>query len=165
MSNQQIAPTIPFKSELDLARSELHSATIPLPVHSDAFHPVPRGGVPHHKVVHSVLSTDMHNTRPPPPPAPKASAIPVAVPNLTKKARGRQVPTTKEALLKPGITGRSYACKVESCRKVFTRSEHLKRHIRSIHTNERRQYPSFHVISFNRMSYHHLFLFSPFDLF
>ncbi|EKM61783.1 uncharacterized protein PHACADRAFT_248642 [Phanerochaete carnosa HHB-10118-sp] len=60
---------------------------------------------------------------------------PVAIPNLTKKARGRPVPT-KDTLLKPG-NGRAYACPVEDCRKVFTRSEHLKRHTRSIHTNEK----------------------------
>jgi uncharacterized Zn-finger protein len=65
---------------------------------------------------------------------------PVAVPNLTKKARGRAVPT-KDTLLKPG-SGRAYACPVEDCRKVFTRSEHLKRHTRSIHTNEKREYPA-----------------------
>lgn len=62
---------------------------------------------------------------------------PVAVPNLTKKARGRPVPT-KDTLLKPG-SGRAYACQVEDCLKVFTRAEHLKRHTRSIHTNERRE--------------------------
>lgn len=64
---------------------------------------------------------------------------PVAIPNLTKKARGRPVPT-KDTLLKPG-SGRVYACPVEDCRKLFTRSEHLKRHTRSIHTNEKREYP------------------------
>ncbi|KAI0803261.1 hypothetical protein BC629DRAFT_1253931, partial [Irpex lacteus] len=60
---------------------------------------------------------------------------PVAIPNLTKKARGRPVPT-KDTLLKPG-SGRAYACPVQDCRKVFTRAEHLKRHTRSIHTNEK----------------------------
>lgn len=62
---------------------------------------------------------------------------PVIVPNLTKKARGRQVPT-KDMLLQTG-TGRVFACQVDSCRKVFTRSEHLKRHTRSIHTHEKRE--------------------------
>jgi hypothetical protein len=61
---------------------------------------------------------------------------PVAVPNLTKKARGRPVPT-KDTLMKPGSGGRIFACTVEDCLKVFTRSEHLKRHTRSIHTNEK----------------------------
>ena len=66
---------------------------------------------------------------------------PVAIPNLTKKARGRPVPT-KDTLLKPG-SGRAYACPVQDCRKVFTRSEHLKRHTRSIHTHEKRECPLF----------------------
>ncbi|KAF7796185.1 hypothetical protein EIP86_007359 [Pleurotus ostreatoroseus] len=62
---------------------------------------------------------------------------PIVVPNLTKKARGRQVPT-KDMLLQSG-SGRVFACQVESCRKVFTRSEHLKRHTRSIHTHEKQR--------------------------
>ena len=62
---------------------------------------------------------------------------PIAIPNLTKKARGRPVPT-KDTLLKSG-SGRAYACTVQDCRKVFTRAEHLKRHTRSIHTNEKRE--------------------------
>ena len=62
---------------------------------------------------------------------------PVVVPNLTKKARGRPVPT-KDTPLKPG-SGRAYTCMVEDCLKVFTRAEHLKRHTRSIHTNEKRE--------------------------
>ena len=76
---------------------------------------------------------------------------PVAVPNLTKKARGRAVPTTKDTLVKAG-SGRAYACPVEDCRKVFTRSEHLKRHTRSIHTNEKRECPACAVIRHSRMS-------------
>ncbi|ORZ08314.1 hypothetical protein BCR42DRAFT_335723, partial [Absidia repens] len=32
---------------------------------------------------------------------------------------------------------RTFACQVEDCGKVFKRSEHLKRHNRSIHTNEK----------------------------
>ncbi|KAH8094679.1 hypothetical protein BXZ70DRAFT_353219 [Cristinia sonorae] len=161
MSNQDISATVPFKSELDLARSESRSATISLQQCSDE--PGPRGD--DHNFVHSVLSTDIHNTRAQAPtlPALKGSATPVAVPNLTKKARGRQVPTTKETLLRPGICGRSYACKVENCHKVFTRSEHLKRHIRSIHTNERRQHPSFYIFPLI-VTLISIFLFSPLTL-
>jgi hypothetical protein len=33
---------------------------------------------------------------------------------------------------------RSYVCRVNGCGKCFQRGEHLKRHIRSIHTNEKR---------------------------
>jgi len=75
------------------------------------------------------------------------TAPPVPVPNLTKKSRGRRVPTKvagdkeitqKEAPPKEGVQkgGRVYVCKVEDCGKCFSRGEHLKRHIRSIHTHE-----------------------------
>ncbi|KAG6820205.1 hypothetical protein H0H93_004055 [Arthromyces matolae] len=37
--------------------------------------------------------------------------------------------------------GRSFVCTVEGCGKCFIRGEHLKRHIRSIHTNEKRKPP------------------------
>ncbi|PFH45474.1 hypothetical protein AMATHDRAFT_184547 [Amanita thiersii Skay4041] len=64
--------------------------------------------------------------------------LPVPVPNLTKKSRGRRVPTTSS----PDLSGSSkderlYVCKVEGCGKCFHRGEHLKRHIRSIHTHEK----------------------------
>ncbi|KAI8340514.1 hypothetical protein BC941DRAFT_324881, partial [Chlamydoabsidia padenii] len=32
---------------------------------------------------------------------------------------------------------RTFVCQAEDCGKIFKRSEHLKRHIRSIHTNEK----------------------------
>ncbi|KZP28778.1 hypothetical protein FIBSPDRAFT_852024, partial [Athelia psychrophila] len=74
------------------------------------------------------------------------TAPPVPVPNLTKKSRGRRVPTTavKEtpspvAVKAEGVqkAARVYVCKVEECGKCFSRGEHLKRHIRSIHTHEK----------------------------
>ncbi|KAF5385127.1 hypothetical protein D9615_000978 [Tricholomella constricta] len=82
--------------------------------------------------------------------------IPVPVPNLTKKSRGRRVPTmedfqgedevqppTKVPGRKKGAAGavakglRTYTCDVDGCGKLFARGEHLKRHIRSIHTYEK----------------------------
>lgn len=94
--------------------------------------------------------------------------IPVAIPNLTKKSRGRKVPTSFEnnfdeedddvfvphtrsrrtgGRAKRGSTGgtspksaRTYRCTVEDCGKCFVRGEHLKRHVRSIHTNEKRKF-------------------------
>lgn len=71
------------------------------------------------------------------------TAPPVPVPNLTKKSRGRRVPTAEDAAAESeaveGRKGRVYVCKVEECGKCFSRGEHLKRHIRSIHTHEKRE--------------------------
>jgi hypothetical protein len=69
---------------------------------------------------------------------PSTVPSPIAIPNLTKKSRGRRVPTSM--MVAQGISagqGRSYVCKVKGCGKCFQRGEHLKRHIRSIHTNEK----------------------------
>ncbi|KAI9308661.1 hypothetical protein BJ944DRAFT_155783, partial [Cunninghamella echinulata] len=32
---------------------------------------------------------------------------------------------------------RTFACHMSGCNRIFKRAEHLKRHIRSIHTNEK----------------------------
>jgi hypothetical protein len=90
------------------------------------------------------------------------TAPPVPVPNLTKKSRGRRVPTKvpgeredvqKEKSPKEGVQkgGRVYVCKVEDCGKCFSRGEHLKRHIRSIHTHEKREY-SFYVTTNSKLN-------------
>ncbi|KAE9391759.1 hypothetical protein BT96DRAFT_297258 [Gymnopus androsaceus JB14] len=89
------------------------------------------------------------------------ATLPTPVPNLTKKSRGRRVPvrvittTGAEIITNPAPVGsepatdtstgngavskekRSYVCSVEGCGKCFHRGEHLKRHIRSIHTHEK----------------------------
>lgn len=52
----------------------------------------------------------------------------------------RPPPTTRmNASTRTGKEKRTFACQVSECGKVFKRSEHLKRHIRSIHTNEKRK--------------------------
>ncbi|EGO20729.1 hypothetical protein SERLADRAFT_399878, partial [Serpula lacrymans var. lacrymans S7.9] len=69
--------------------------------------------------------------------------LPVPVPNLTKKSRGRKVPVSggqsivmrSKDKMKKGM--RTYTCTVNGCGKCFVRGEHLKRHVRSIHTNEK----------------------------
>ena len=81
--------------------------------------------------------------------------IPVPVPNLTKKSRGRRVPTMssiedlrsassgagkKRQGAPTGKTVRMYLCEVDGCGKCFARGEHLKRHVRSIHTYEKRAF-------------------------
>ncbi|KAF9063672.1 hypothetical protein BDP27DRAFT_231185 [Rhodocollybia butyracea] len=88
------------------------------------------------------------------------ATLPTPVPNLTKKSRGRRVPirvmtTTGIEMMTDPDAGtdmiplatesstdnkkdrRSYVCSVEGCGKCFHRGEHLKRHIRSIHTHEK----------------------------
>ncbi|KAI8971813.1 hypothetical protein BDF20DRAFT_825460 [Mycotypha africana] len=54
--------------------------------------------------------------------------------NQSKKqprSRGRRVSSV------PNCSTRMFTCKADGCGKVFKRSEHLKRHIRSIHTLEK----------------------------
>ena len=59
-----------------------------------------------------------------PPPSP--------VPHLIKKSRGRRVPEPDEA------RERAHICAVPGCSKSFARAEHLKRHVISLHTHEKR---------------------------
>ncbi|KAI8637482.1 hypothetical protein BD408DRAFT_395608 [Parasitella parasitica] len=47
------------------------------------------------------------------------------------RTRGRRVSNI------PNHGIRMFACEIDGCGKVFKRSEHLKRHIRSIHTTEK----------------------------
>lgn len=54
-----------------------------------------------------------------------------AVPGLTKRTKGRFVP-------KAGATDdprRKHICPVETCRKAFTKRDHVNRHIMTIHGN------------------------------
>ncbi|KAJ6520710.1 hypothetical protein DFH09DRAFT_939617, partial [Mycena vulgaris] len=64
-----------------------------------------------------------------------AIPLPVPVPNLIKKSRGRHVPPSADAPTTKEI--RAFVCKVAGCGKGFVRGEHLKRHVRSIHTYEK----------------------------
>ncbi|KAG5222608.1 zf-C2H2 Zinc finger [Salix suchowensis] len=102
--------------------------------------------------------------------------LPIPVPNLTKKSRGRKVPSfpadlassygydasaesspsgyaSREGISKRGTRGRRvptvvggpsleerpFVCEVSECNKRFVRGEHLKRHVRSIHTLDKRK--------------------------
>ena len=74
--------------------------------------------------------------------------LPIPVPNLTKKSRGRRVPTMSSledirsaaSGVRKRQTARMYMCEVKGCGKCFARGEHLKRHVRSIHTYEKREF-------------------------
>lgn len=83
--------------------------------------------------------TDARTLRPSRPSAP----VPIPIPNLTKKSRGRRVPTHPGVVLNtdgtPVKRSRGYMCRVAECGKCFARGEHLKRHVRSIHTHEKRE--------------------------
>ena len=84
---------------------------------------------------HSSMSEDQSECR-----LPRSRAsLPTPIPNLTKKSRGRRVPTKEIGTVDPEQKdSRLYVCTVEGCGKCFHRGEHLKRHIRSIHTHEKR---------------------------
>ncbi|KAG9018988.1 hypothetical protein FRB90_007568 [Tulasnella sp. 427] len=45
--------------------------------------------------------------------------------------------TAAEVAAKIHASARAYICKVEGCGKAFRRGEHLKRHVRSLHTHEK----------------------------
>jgi hypothetical protein len=100
-------------------------------------------------------------------------SLPVPVPHLTKKSRGRKVPYVDVRAARgstsaggedgdsdgaregekgmssrggrggrgnaSGSGGRTFVCEVPGCGKCFVRGEHLKRHVRSIHTHDKRE--------------------------
>ncbi|KIM59727.1 hypothetical protein SCLCIDRAFT_125598 [Scleroderma citrinum Foug A] len=61
-----------------------------------------------------------------------------AAPLFIKKSRGRKVPTSQNFISSDGQRGvkdRRHVCEI--CGGQFKRGEHLKRHVRSIHTHDR----------------------------
>jgi hypothetical protein len=67
--------------------------------------------------------------------------LPVPVPDLIKKSRGRKVPHQEsKKKLDDDDSKRVFVCDVLGCGKCFVRGEHLKRHVRSIHTHDKRKY-------------------------
>jgi hypothetical protein len=93
-------------------------------------------------------------------PRPCRLSAPVPVPNLTK-SRGRRVPTAPVIIVQGGVQKnmRMYRCTVDGCYKCFARGEHLKRHVRSIHTAEKRECcfpPSFGSGNFDFLPLQHI---------
>lgn len=114
-----------------LASSHRHSIGGPAVFPQLSFYdPLPNhGNVRHHSFSH-------------PPPAAELYESPKKPSSTTTKkmtrSRGRRVSSA------PSNNGaRMFTCTADGCGKMFKRSEHLKRHIRSIHTLEKRK---FHVI-------------------
>lgn len=90
-----------------------YGTTVPLH-HHPLGHALPPLTSAHHYIQHQTLP-DSNRTRRPPP------------------------TTRTNTSTRTGKEKRTFACQVSECGKVFKRSEHLKRHIRSIHTNEKRK--------------------------
>ncbi|KAI8065025.1 hypothetical protein BDF21DRAFT_346325 [Thamnidium elegans] len=80
----------------------------------------------------SSSSSDSALSVSPPPTHRRTSKVNVKSPLKPTRSRGRRVSNS------PSIAGQKvFTCKHDNCGKVFKRSEHLKRHIRSIHTLEK----------------------------
>ncbi|GAA5814048.1 hypothetical protein MFLAVUS_007538 [Mucor flavus] len=80
----------------------------------------------------SSSSSDSALSVSPPPTNRRTSKVNVKSPLKPTRSRGRRVSNS------PSIAGQKvFTCKHDNCGKVFKRSEHLKRHIRSIHTLEK----------------------------
>lgn len=125
---EQPEPTVEPAVEHKLPSPASESASVPISV------PIDIPSEPIYETKHLTI------TVPPPSKRRRGQAGPVPVPNLTKKSRGRSVPTAPNSISPYGAhrARRSFICVVADCGKCFARGEHLKRHIRSIHTNEKR---------------------------
>lgn len=56
-----------------------------------------------------------------------------------KKRKAQLKSKSRKGKPGPALSERTYMCKVPGCGKCFVRGEHLKRHVRSIHTYEKRE--------------------------
>jgi hypothetical protein len=79
-------------------------------------------------------TTTIHRKKPTRPKAP-STRIPVPIPDLslTKRTRGR-LAVTDPALIDADIV---HVCPIPTCGACFKRREHVQRHVRGIHTNEK----------------------------
>lgn len=111
-----------------------------------AYHPlcVPAEGIYRERATSSSSSSsDNSSMSVSPPPATTANnrrgtKKSAQLKSTVKSSRGRRVSNS------PSIAGQKmFTCNHDDCGKVFKRSEHLKRHIRSIHTLEKRKFTFF----------------------
>ncbi|KIK29723.1 hypothetical protein PISMIDRAFT_671661 [Pisolithus microcarpus 441] len=91
--------------------------------------------------------SEPHPSTPSPGPSEPAPTAPSTIkqsesfPSINKRSRGRQVPVSPDGKpvkvqCKNGvIKARHFICPYPGCAKTFSRNEHVKRHIRCLHTN------------------------------
>ncbi|KAF7291174.1 hypothetical protein MIND_01260700 [Mycena indigotica] len=138
--SRESAPITPAAQEI---AATIASDPIPQPTpHPPPSHSVFIDARPHNVGLTPVFGLEPPNNR-------SRVVLPTPVPNLTKKSRGRRVPAVgangsaaassmpAEELGFREMETRLHVCKVDGCGKCFRRGEHLKRHIRSIHTHDK----------------------------
>lgn len=139
------------------------------------FHPTPASMLAPNATLPRSINTKTGRSVPAPFPGTNSPGIPsnadfAKMP--TKRSRGRRPPCSPElgaikaedittiskeeqikfsGTTKTGKPKKIFFCGVPGCGKCFKRSEHLKRHVRSIHTNEKRKFHVFYHSS--RFSY------------
>lgn len=130
-----------FAEYLSSPISEIEESRDHYPPSTDYYHYIPQSQhqewpVHNHNIVFPspptnscLLPQEMYHSMPQQSPP---SPIPDKKQTMTR-TRGRRVSNI------PNNGVRTFACKAEGCGKVFKRSEHLKRHTRSIHTMEKRK--------------------------
>ena len=82
----------------------------------------------------------------------------------SKSSSSRSRRKKREMSKTPSGENRSFICVISGCGKCFVRSEHLKRHVRSIHTHDKRESPLFSYIflfSFNHADTYYQLILAP----
>ena len=148
----------PYQRTIDLASTS--GSPLPLQRHfSESQYPQQHPNSHHHPHIshHAMLLNSQHALVPPSPALSARSGHSVSSCSsvstsglsqytdpltgiITKRSRGRRVPNNPDEMNNLGKSGKVYTCKVPGCGKCFKRSEHLKRHVRSIHTDDKREW-------------------------
>jgi hypothetical protein len=99
--------------------------------HSNDFSPVPDSVPP------SYSASQSYSTHTPPPEA-RTSSFPIT--DYIKRGRGRDAPAMVGGPYDEVSTERCFICQIPGCARGFLRLEHLRRHVRSIHTDDKREW-------------------------